>query len=145
MSSYFVRPVLIMEIRGFAFGPGLIYRARRKHSNMPVEPLPPVETSISGLQGQPPVLIDECTPLLPTSEPMSTLESRHFLVNCLPVCRARIAKNPPLTGTIAALFCGLIPPISRVLFENRAFLASTLTQSISFMGKLYTRTCHCYL
>ncbi|KAF8609986.1 hypothetical protein BDV93DRAFT_3921 [Ceratobasidium sp. AG-I] len=136
--AYILISALVIQTAGFAFGPGLIYRARRKVSNESREPLPPVEASISQLSDQPPGLADECTPLLPSAERISAPEERYFLAAYLSACRIRLAKNPPLTGAAAALFCGLIPPVSRALFENRAFLASTLTQSISFMGKLYT-------
>lgn len=135
--------------RGFALGPGLIHSARRKYCSSSSASLP-ADASISQLPGQQSVLADEYTPLLPSAERMSPPREQHSLATCLSACRMRLAKNPPLTGTIAALFCGLIPPISRALFENRAFLASTLTQSIAFMGKLYTRTYYyifeqCYL
>ncbi|KAG8738480.1 hypothetical protein FRC10_006793, partial [Ceratobasidium sp. 414] len=46
--------------------------------------------------------------------------------------------NPPLIASIVAVVFGLIPPIRHAFFDNGKFLNATLTQSIDYLGKLYT-------
>ncbi|KAG9123599.1 hypothetical protein FRC07_014581 [Ceratobasidium sp. 392] len=48
------------------------------------------------------------------------------------------ALNPPLIAAIVAIAFGIIPPIRHAFFDNGKLLNATITQSIDYLGKLYT-------
>lgn len=48
------------------------------------------------------------------------------------------ALNPPLIAAIVAVVFGLIPPIRHAFFDSGKPLNATVTQSIDYVGKLYT-------
>jgi predicted permease len=48
------------------------------------------------------------------------------------------AMNPPLIAAIVAVVFGLIPPIRHAFFDSGKPLNATITQSVDYLGKLYT-------
>lgn len=46
--------------------------------------------------------------------------------------------NPPLIAALVAVFFGLIPPLRHGFFDKGTPLNATITQSINYLGQLYT-------
>jgi predicted permease len=86
----------------------------------------------------------ETTPLLSTARIHNTA-SRAW-PNIKTACKKTWAWivdafNPPLIAAVVALVFGLISPLHYAFFSKGEPLNATVTQSVDYLGKLYTGMC----
>ncbi|CAE6486246.1 unnamed protein product [Rhizoctonia solani] len=130
--TYLLIAALVGNLGRFALGPDIMGSKQNNDTDFPGD----LSTTF-----RPVITESESTPLLST-ERIHNTASRTWPVIKDTAKRTWAwvadAINPPLIAAIVAIVFGLIPPLHHAFFEKGEPLNATVTQSVNYLGKLYT-------
>ncbi|CAE6535843.1 unnamed protein product [Rhizoctonia solani] len=130
--TYLLIAALVGNMGRFALGPDIMGHKQDNDSGFP-----------SGLSTtfRPVATGSETTPLLSTARIHNTASQAWPTIKDIAKRTwiwIRGALNPPLIAAIVAVTFGLISPLHHAFFNKGQPLGATVTQSIDYLGKLYT-------
>ncbi|KAF8744331.1 Membrane transport protein, partial [Rhizoctonia solani] len=129
--TYLLIAALVGNVGRFALGPDIMGPKNNDHSDFPGD----LSATFR------PVPTEETTPLLSTARVHNTASRTwttikeygkrtwEWIVD---------AMNPPLVAAAIAIVFGLISPLRHAFFSKGEPLNATITQSVNYLGKLYT-------
>ncbi|CAE7104192.1 unnamed protein product [Rhizoctonia solani] len=130
--TYLLIAALVGNLGRFAFGPDIMGPKQNNDSDFPGD----LSATFPRVSEE-----SETTPLLSTAR-IHNATSRAWPTIKKTAKRAWAwtadVLNPPLLAAIVAISFGVIPPLHHAFFKKGEPLNATLTQSVDYLGKLYT-------